>query len=105
MKVGVLVLVVGVLVACSPLDLIKGATGSGPSLAVETVVGDKEEAVIGKVGDSTEVQAESFTGGINTTNVQDVPPWVMLLLILGWLLPDPKSIYNEIKSWFKRKVK
>lgn len=104
MKIVVLVMV-GLLTACSPLDLIKGAfsSGDGPSLDVETVVGDKEEAVVGSIGDKTEVQAESFTGGINTTNVQDIPPWVLLLLILGWLLPDPKVIYNEIKSWFKRK--
>lgn len=88
--------------ACSPLDVAKMATGvggSGPSLEVDTTVGDKEEAVVGQVGDSTEIASESITGGINTTNVQYIPPWVMLLLILGWLLPSPHEMYKEVKSW------
>jgi len=85
------------------MDLIKGAVsgGSGPSLEVDTTVGDKEEAVVGQVGTTTEISTESLSGGVNTTNIQDIPPWVMLLLILGWLLPSPSEIYKEIKSWFK----
>ena len=93
-----------VLVACSPLDVIKGAMGgSGPSLEVDTTVGDKEEAVVGQVGSSTEIVAESLSGGVNTTNIQDIPPWVLILLVLGWLLPSHTEIYREIKSWVRRK--
>jgi len=94
------------LLACSPLDLIKGALsgGSGPSLEVDTTIGDKEESVVGRVGDSTEISSESIAGGINTTNIQDIPPWVLLLLIVGWVLHSPTSIYTEIKSWFRRRV-
>ena len=90
------------LFACSPLDLIKGAVGggSGPSLEVDTTVGDKEESVVGQVGNSSEISSESITGGINTTNIQDIPPWVLLLLIVGWVLPSPTSMYKEIKSWY-----
>jgi hypothetical protein len=89
------------LFACSPLDLIKGvAGGSGPSLEVDTTIGDKEESVVGRVGDTSEIAAESITGGINTTNIQDIPPWVLLLLIVGWVLPSPTSMYKEIKSWY-----
>ena len=86
-----------ILTACSPLDLIP----SMPSLGIETTVGDKEESVVGRVGDTSEIVSESITGGVNTTNVEEMPPWVVLLLILGWLLPAPQVIYNEIKSWFK----
>jgi hypothetical protein len=78
--------------------------GDGPSLEVDTTVGDKEEAVVGSIG-SQEIEAESITGGVNTTNVEEVPLVFMLLMILGWLMPSPSSIYTEIKSWFKRKVK
>jgi len=92
------------LTACSPLDLIKPmlSGSSGPSLEVDTTIGDKEESVVGSIGDSSEIQAESITGGVNTTNVQDIPPWVLMLLILGWLLPSHTEMYREIKSWFRR---
>ena len=98
----IVLLLVGVLAACSPLDLIKGAIGSGPSLEVETVVGDKEEAVVGNIGDSSEIVSESITGGVNTTYIADTPPWVWLLMILGWMSPSPTDMYKEIKSWFTR---
>jgi hypothetical protein len=91
------------LTACSPLDLIKPmlSGSSGPNLDV--TVGDKEEYGVGQVGDSSTISTESLTGGVNTTNVQDIPPWVVLLLVLGWLCPSPTEMYREIKSWFRRK--
>lgn len=103
MKV-VWIVLIGLLTACSPMDLVKGAFsgGDGPSLEVDTTVGDKEESVVGQVGDSTKISTESLSGGINTTNVQDIPPWVVLLLVLGWLLPSHTEMYREVKSWFKR---
>tara|TARA_R110002020_G_scaffold277464_2_gene492899 strand:- start:13 stop:321 length:309 start_codon:yes stop_codon:yes gene_type:complete len=95
------VVLLALLTACSPLDLVKPmlSGGSGPSLEVDTTVGDKEESVVGQVGSSTEIASESITGGINTTNVQDIPPWVLLVLVLGWMLPSPTVLYKEIKSW------
>lgn len=93
--------------ACSPLDIARtvldGGKGSGPSLEVDTTVGDKEESVVGQVGDTSEIAAESITGGVNTTYQQDTPPWLYLVCILGWMAPSPRDIYNEIKSWFKGK--
>jgi len=95
------------LAACSPLDLIKPmlSGGSGPSLEVDTTVGDKEESVVGRVGDTTEISTESLSGGINTTNIQDIPPWVLLLLVLGWVLPTPNRIWIEAKSYLEKKMR
>ena len=31
---------------------------------------------------------------------QNIPPWVMLILILGWLLPTPTEITLGIKNFF-----
>jgi hypothetical protein len=39
---------------------------------------------------------------------QNIPPWVMLLLILGWLLPTPteigRSMANFVLALFNRKM-
>ena len=93
------------LTACSPLDLIKPmlSGSSGPSLEVDTTVGDKEESVVGQVGDTSTISTESLSGGVNTTYIEDTPAWVWLVMILGWMAPSPRDIYNEIKSWFRRK--
>jgi len=93
------------LAACTPFDIAKSILdpSSGPSLEVDTTVGDKEEAVVGRVGDTSEIVSESITGGVNTTNIQDTPPWLYLVCILGWMAPSPRDMYNEIKSWFRRK--
>ena len=100
-----ILLVVVLLAACSPLDLIKPmlSGGSGPSLEVDTTVGDKEESVVGSIGDTSTISTESLSGGVNTTYIEDIPPWVVILLILGWLLPSHTEIYREIKSWFRGK--
>jgi len=38
---------------------------------------------------------------------QNIPPWVMMLLLLGWLLPTPtqigQSISNFVLALFRRK--
>ena len=102
MKVVVVLVLLGML-GCTPFDVAKSLLdpSSGPSLDV--TVGDKEESVVGQVGDSSEIEAESITGGVNTTNIQETPPWVILLLIIGWVLPGPREMYNEIRSWFRRR--
>lgn len=56
--------------------------------------------------------SESVTGDKTTKNVeaqqvdqvinQHIPPWVILLLILGWLLPSPNEIARWIRGLFKK---
>jgi hypothetical protein len=31
-----------------------------------------------------------------TVNNQDIPPWVLLLALIGWLLPTPTQMGNAI---------
>ena len=42
-----------------------------------------------------------------TISNQNIPPWVMMLLLLGWLLPTPtqigQSIANFVLALFRRK--
>lgn len=57
----------------------------------------------------TEVLKEVEAGPVEKLLVsnQNIPPWVMLLLILGWLLPTPTDIgrgfYMLMTGLFKRK--
>jgi hypothetical protein len=45
----------------------------------------------GRDVNTAQVQADTAE-----VTIQETPPWVVLLLILGWLLPSP----NEIGRWF-----
>ena len=77
----------------------------GISVDAEMTIGDKTEEV------NTEIAAEKNT----THNVADqvyntyqemneaAPWWIILLLILGWVLPAPHSMWNGIVRLFKRK--
>lgn len=73
-----------------------------PTLGVEATLGNKEESLVGQVGDKQVLSTESVTGGINTSNItkniQEVPIEFMLLMVLGWLLPSPKDIWGGICS-------
>jgi hypothetical protein len=75
------------------MDLIPSLMGGGgPSLELETVVGDKNQEA--QLGDRAEV--------IN--NNQEVPMEFMLLMCLGWLLPSPVEIWRgfvKILPWVK----
>ena len=47
-----------------------------------------------------EVEAESVEEvQINNTNI---PPWVILLLLLGWLLPTPQQIGQSVGNFILR---
>lgn len=71
--------------------------GSGPK--VEAQIGKENTKVIGfseqVAGDKKIVEKAE------TVTIQQTPPWVLFLLVLGWLLPSP----NEIAGWFYRKKK
>jgi hypothetical protein len=111
-----IILVLTVLMATSscganPLSLL---TGSGPNVAANTQVGRTNTQTIGtsrlteqtlvspqadtikQVGGDTAVQADV----VQKVVVNEVPVWVILLLILGWLCPSPNEIGRYIRSLF-----
>ena len=49
--------------------------------------------------DTNKVKADS----VGNVTVNEIPAWVILLLILGWLFPSPNEIGRWIRSLFKRK--
>ena len=68
-----------------------------------------EEVTAGRDVIQTEVIKEVETGKVENLDIinTNIPPWVMLLLILGWLLPTPTEIargfINFVLTLFGRK--
>jgi len=89
-------------------------TGGGPNVAANTQVGETNSQTVGTTevseqtiseftaedvrqsNDKNKVQAES----VQTVVVNEVPSWVILLLLLGWLFPSP----NEIGRWIRKTI-
>jgi len=105
--------------SCSsnPLGLL---TGGGPKVAANIQAGKTNSQTVGTTNnveqkvdkpiisrdlvqssDNTDVKADK----VEKVQISNTEPWVILLLILGWLLPSPNEIGRSIVSLFKRKDK
>jgi hypothetical protein len=91
-------------------------TGGGPNVAANTQVGKTNTQTIGttnnveqrlevgvaerinQANDNNKVKADA----VQTVVVNEVPVWVILLLLLGWLLPSPNEMGRWIRSPFSR---
>ena len=92
--------------SCSMLGAMLPGVGGGTNVAANTQVGKENNQTGVVVGDAikndlsavTELgklnQAETTIESHGETTIQNIPPWVLLLLILGWLLPSPKEIWD-----------
>jgi len=107
----VIVLSASLLTGCglSPLSLMKGG---GPNVAANIQAGKTNSQTIGTTkiveqrtesGDIKSVEAKVSAESVDKVTVNEVQPWVILLLILGWLLPSPNEIGRWITSLFTRK--
>jgi len=99
----------------SPLSLL---TGGGPNVAANVQAGKTNSQTVGttnvteqklvrpkarnirQTADTNQVRSDS----VETVVVNEVPVWVVLLLILGWLLPSPNEIGRWIRSLFVKKA-
>lgn len=107
------------LAGCSkgPFSLL---TGGGPNVAANTQVGKTNNQTIGtsqNVAPSVSVRPKANVRDINqptnnnkvqadevkTVVVNEVPFWVLILLVLGWLLPSPNEIGRGIYKLFRKK--
>ena len=70
---------------------IQGARGSGDIVA-------KDDAVV----NVTSSNADQNIDKAETVNITNVSPLVLLLLILGWVLPTPTSMFRGLKQWLQR---
>ena len=69
-------------------------------MSVET----KEEVTAGRDVVQTEIIKEVETGKVENLDIinTNIPPWVFLLLILGWLLPTPTEIARSCTDFVLR---
>jgi len=103
------------MVGCSsPLDLL---TGGGTQVAANTQVGKTNNQTIGttKVTEQKLVRPKARTirqtadtnkvssDRVETVVVNEVPAWVILLLVLGWLFPSPGEIARWLRSLITKK--
>ena len=96
-------------------------TGSGTNVAANTQLGkENKQAVVtyeeeetnnaGRDIITTEVLKEVEAGPVDTLKINNtnIPPWVLLVLLLGWVLPTPtqigRAMYNLVSAPFRRKT-
>ena len=95
------------LINCSKIPAL--LTGGGPNVAANVQAGKTNNQTLG-TSESTEqvIKVETLEGTVEqsnddnkvntetveTININEIPPWVILLLILGWLLPSPSEIWR-----------
>lgn len=95
--------------------------GGGPTVNSNAQIGkenrqavvtyEKEETTsAGRDVITTEVLKEVEAGPVENLDITNtnIPPWVLLVLILGWLLPTPtqigQALYKAVTAPFKRKT-
>ena len=99
MKRIILLSIVLLLTGCSALDIMSAVnpfSSSGTEVNSNAQVGAENTQQI--VGSQEVITAQSVV----QQQIQDIPPWVMLLLILGWLLPSPNEIFHGLLYFIDR---
>jgi len=104
------------LTGCGGMNPISLLTGGGPNVAANVQAGKTNSQTIGTTNnveqklirpkantikqsnDSNKLKADN----VQTVVVNEVPVWVILLLVLGWLFPSPNEIARYIRSLFTR---
>ena len=90
--------------------LIGGGKSSGPTVNADVQAGKNNTKAVVSNSESTETKAgDNATitntkvesqlapqGNVDSINVmnQDIPLWMILLLVLGWVLPSPIEIWR-----------
>lgn len=90
-----------VLAGCGALPL--GMLGGGPNVAANTQIGkENRQAVLStELGDTAGrdiVTKEVEAGPVESliVNNTEIPPWVLLVALIGWLLPTPTQMGEAI---------
>jgi hypothetical protein len=94
-------IIIMLLASCSSLPL--GMLGGGTNVAANTQIGRENRQTAVSMEERVEagrdvIQKEVEAGPVEslTVNNQDIPPWVLLVALIGWLLPTPTQMGNAI---------
>jgi ABC-type glycerol-3-phosphate transport system substrate-binding protein len=105
--VAILLLVVGLLSGCSQLNPLGFLSSGGTNVAANTQIGKTNTQTVGTTKNTEQkIVVETLTGEIEQSNddnkvstesvdnltINEIPPWVILLLVLGWMLPTPQEM-------------
>lgn len=85
---------------------VKAAVGGGGGPSLDAQIGQNNTRTV-QLGYSESITGDKVVKNVEAQRVdkvinQDIPPWVLLLLVLGWLLPSPGEIARWIRGLFKR---
>lgn len=93
--------------ALGPLSMLTG----GPDVAANTQVGGENRQQLVAVETRTSAGRDVVTKQVEAAAVdrveitnERIPPWVILLLLVGWLLPSPGEIGRWVWSGKGRKT-
>jgi len=106
MRIFIAILLCLTLSAClNPMSLLGGGGGGGPTVNANTQVGKTNNQ--SAIDQSRDIEAENvqideskgsfnLAGSVDSVKVlnQDIPTWVILMMILGWMLPSPIEIWR-----------
>ena len=91
----------------NPLSLL-GSSG-GPTVNSNAQIGKENRQSVVSVEQTTTAGRDIVTKEVETGTVENlditntnIPPWVILLLILGWLLPTPTEIARSCTDFVLR---
>lgn len=105
---------ISILAGCSALSALIPGMGGGTNVAANTQIGKENNQTGVQVGDVKENKVEAQEIGklsqadtaIEAANVtiNSLPPWVLLLIVLGWILPSPMEIYRGLINAIKNSI-
>ena len=93
--------------SCSQIPSFLLGGGGGPNVAANVQAGQTNSQTVGTTSNSDqEVVVETLTGdlkqsndtnkvntdSVGNININEIPPWVLILLVLGWLAPSPQEM-------------
>ena len=92
---------------CSQIPSFLMGGGGGPNVAANVQAGKTNSQTVGPTNNSDQdVVVETLTGdlkqsndtnkvntdSVENININEIPPWVLILLVLGWLAPSPQEM-------------
>ena len=110
--------------SCSQLNPLGFLTGGGTNVAANTQLGQTNTQTIGTTNniapnvsvrpnarvdniDQRITESTLSSDSVETVTINEIPPWIFLVALLGWLLPTPtqmaQSLANFLLVLFRRK--